>query len=118
MPPLLMAGLAVLLIASGQILFKMTADRIAGQAFSAILNDWRTIAIFGTSMGIYGIATIVWVLALRDLTLAHAYTLVSLSFVIVPIAAMVLFGEKLSSQFFLGLGLIIAGIVITLGARP
>ena len=117
MPPLLLAGLAVVCIACGQILFKMTADRVAGQSLLAIFGDWRTLAIFGTSVGIYGFATIAWVLALRDLTLAHAYMLMSLSFVLVPVFAMLIFGEKLSLQFLLGLVLIIAGVVVTLGAR-
>lgn len=118
MQPLFLAGLAVLCIASGQILFKITADRIAGQSLPAILADWRTLMIFGSALGIYAFATVIWILALRDLTLSHAYMIMSFSFVLVPIAAALFFGETLSFRFFAGLALIIAGVILTLGARP
>ncbi|MEL6768665.1 MAG: 4-amino-4-deoxy-L-arabinose-phospho-UDP flippase [Pseudomonadota bacterium] len=108
----------VLFIACGQILFKITAERISGEPITSIISDWRTIVIFGIALGIYGVATIMWVLALRELALSQAYMLMSLSFVIVPVAAMVLFGEKLSTGFFLGSALIISGLIVTLGSRP
>ncbi|HMO06031.1 MAG TPA: hypothetical protein PKD10_00090 [Paracoccaceae bacterium] len=117
MPPLLLVLLAVLCIAAGQILFKMTADRIQGLPVAALLGDWRTIAIFGTALGIYAAATALWVLALRDLSLAYAYMFTSLSFVLVPVAAVVLFGERLSATYLLGSAFIICGLVIILGAR-
>lgn len=117
MPPLLMVLFAVLCIAAGQILFKLTADRIQGLQMISILGDWRTVMIFGTALGIYATATVLWVLALRELSLAYAYMFMSLSFVVVPIAGIVLFGERVSASYLLGSALIICGLVIILGAR-
>lgn len=117
MPPVALALAAVFCIACGQILFKMTAERISGLSLSQILADRTTLAIFGTSMVIYAGATVLWVMALRDLTLAHGYMLMTLSFVLVPLAAAVFFGEQLSWGFFAGLALIIAGLFLILGTR-
>jgi drug/metabolite transporter (DMT)-like permease len=117
MPPLLMVLLAVLCIAAGQVLFKLTADRIQGLQIISILGDRRTIMIFGSALGIYAAATVLWVLALRDLSLAYAYMFVSLSFVLVPIAAVVLFGERVSASYLMGSALIICGLMLILGAR-
>jgi drug/metabolite transporter (DMT)-like permease len=117
MPPLLMVLLAVLCIAAGQLLFKLTADRIKGQDILSILGDWSTLLIFGTALGIYAGATVLWVLALRDLSLAYAYMFMALSFVIVPVAAIILFGEKVTPSYFLGAALIIGGLMIILWGR-
>ena len=117
MPPLLMVLLAVLCIAGGQILFKLTADRIQGLHIAFILGDWRTIMIFATALGMYATATVLWVLALRDLSLSYAYMFMSLSFVVVPAAGVVLFGERVSASYLMGSSLIIGGMVIILGTR-
>ena len=118
MSPIAMALCAVSCIAAGQILFKMTAERILGKTLVEMATDWTTVAIFGTALGIYAGATVLWVLALRHLPLAQGYMLMTLSFIIVPIAAVFVFGEKLSFSFVLGLILIICGIFLTLGSRP
>ena len=115
MPPLVMVILAVLCIASGQLLFKLTATRIQGVPLASILSDWRTIAIFGTALSIYAGATVLWVLALRELSLSYAYMFMSLSFVLVPIAAVALFGERLTMSFWIGAALIIGGLIVILG---
>lgn len=117
MPPILMVILAVLCIAAGQMLFKLTADRIKGQEIMAILGDWSTLLIFGTALGIYAGATVLWVLALRDLSLAYAYMFMALSFVIVPVAAVILFGEKITPSYLLGSALIIGGLMTILWGR-
>jgi drug/metabolite transporter (DMT)-like permease len=115
MPSLVLVLLAVLCIAAGQILFKLTAIRIRGLSIASVLVDWRTITIFGTALGIYAAATLLWVLALRDLSLSYSYMFMSLSFVIVPIAAVVLFGEQLSPAYLVGSAFIICGLVIIFG---
>jgi drug/metabolite transporter (DMT)-like permease len=117
MPPLAMVLLAVLCIATGQLLFKLTADRIKGQAIMSILEDWSTLLIFGTALGIYAGATVLWVLALRDLSLAYAYMFMALSFVLVPVAAMALFGERVTPSYFVGAALIICGLMVVVWGR-
>lgn len=118
MSPIVMALGAVFCIACGQILFKMTAERILGKSLGEIITDWTTLMIFGTALFIYAGATVLWVLALRHLPLAQGYMLMTLSFILVPIAAVFIFGEKLSFSFLVGLVLIICGIFLTLGSRP
>ena len=117
MPPLAMVLMAVLCIAGGQLLFKLTADRIRGQGLADILSDWQTLVIFGTALGIYAGATVLWVLALRDMTLAYAYMFMALSFVVVPVAAMLLFGERLTLTYFIGALMIIGGLMVILWGR-
>lgn len=117
MSSIVMALGAVLCIACGQILFKMTAERIVGKSLGGILQDWTTLTIFGTALFIYAGATVLWILALRHLPLAQGYMLMTLSFIIVPIAAVFIFGEQLSIRFLLGLALIIFGILLTQGPQ-
>ncbi|MEM7364279.1 MAG: EamA family transporter [Pseudomonadota bacterium] len=113
MPSYLIVVIAVFCIALGQILIKYTATRIEGRELADVIVDWRTMFIFAVAMTIYFGASILWVLALRELPLSRAYMFLSLSFVIVPTAAMLLFGEQLSKTFFLGVVLILAGLVLT-----
>jgi undecaprenyl phosphate-alpha-L-ara4N flippase subunit ArnF len=103
----------VVLIATGQILFKMVAQRIAGRSVVEGLVDATVLFPFVLALGIYGLATLLWILALRDLPLARAYFLMSLSFVIVPAISALVFSERLTMGFALGGALIMAGVIVT-----
>ena len=53
---------------------------------------------------------------LQQVPLSRAYAFTALSFVIVPVASIVLFGEPATARLGFGLVLVIAGLVL-IGAR-
>ncbi len=111
--PYVFTILAVLGIAAGQILFKTVASRIEGRSPVLLIQDSAFMWPLIGSLTIYACATVLWILALQHLALSRAYMFISLSFVIVPLIAAVFFNEPLTPGFVLGLGLIIAGVIVT-----
>lgn len=97
-----------LLLATGQMLFKVAADSGAGRPLWQMLhNGWLILAV-----ALYGGATLLWVYILRTTPLSTAYPYAALSFVVVPVGAWALFGEALSWRYGLGMLLIVGGILI------
>jgi drug/metabolite transporter (DMT)-like permease len=109
----LVALICVLGIAAGQILFKLSASTMqkAGTIF-----DMATLATLFSAFALYGITTIAWVWVLQKIELGKVYPLMALAFVIVPVGSHLIFGEKFQPQYFLGVAVIIAGIIITVRA--
>ncbi|MFZ1814667.1 MAG: EamA family transporter [Rhizobiaceae bacterium] len=105
----------VSIIALGQMLFKTVGTRLGTAGFEAFLHDFRAAGLFILALALYGIATIGWVLALRNVPLSTAYLFMALSFVIVPMMAWWWLGEPLSVRFFMGSALILVGIVMASG---
>lgn len=98
-----------LLMATGQMLFKVAADAGRGKPMPlALFNGWLVMAL-----ALYGAATLLWVFILRSTPLSIAYPFAALSFVIVPIGAWALFGEPLGWRYAAGMALIIGGILLT-----
>lgn len=106
----LMVVSCVAVLAVGQILFKSVSNRIIGPNG---FTDPGTIMIFLIALALYGASTVIWVLALRNLPLSHAYPFMSLGFVIVPVAAHVVFGEALGWRQLSGAVIIAIGIIWT-----
>ena len=111
--PLHMIGLLVItpfLIAAGQVMFKMTGMKLAAfptqPVQSALLSP-----IFIGALALYGGATLLWVYVLKSVPLSYAYSFMALTFVIVPVLANFWLGEPLTAKYFLGMGLVIAGLL-------
>lgn len=109
----LFAAIAVLAIATGQILFKTVALRLVGRPLKEAVMDPAVLFPFFVAATIYATATVFWILALRDLTLSRGYMFMAASFVIVPFVSWLLFNEQLSWGFVLGVILIIIGMFVT-----
>ena len=106
----------VALMTGGQLLFRMTA---VGAPSLATWNGLSTLImnpLFLLALFIYGAATLLWVGVLQQVPLSRAYAFTALSFVIVPVAAIVLFGEPASARLGIGVVLVIAGLAL-IGAR-
>ena len=58
------------------------------------------------------VASLCWMVAVRDLPLSVAYPFTALSFVLILIASAVIFHESISVAKIAGVGLIIAGIIV------
>lgn len=97
-----------LIMAAGQMLFKLAANSSAGRPMPlALLNGWLI-----TAVALYGAATLLWFYILRSTPLSIAYPFAALSFVIVPLGAWAFFGETLSWRYSIGMLLIVAGILL------
>jgi len=60
----------------------------------------------------YGISVIVWILALSRVDVSVAYPMLSLGYIVNALAAWSLFGEAMSANRVLGIGIIILGVFV------
>ena len=108
--------LVATMLACGQVLFKVAAQSIKGPigfnfqtALQFVLNPYLLL-----SLAIYGIATLSWVLLLRNTELSKAYLVVALSIVLVAIAGTFLLREPLSARLVAGMVIILVGLAVAL----
>ena len=108
-----------MLLASGQVLFKITAGAVPPIAslngvMALFLNVW-----FWAALVLYASATLLWIVILQNVPLSQAYPFVALGFVFVPLASWLLFKETLDLYYIGGVALIIAGLglITVLGSK-
>jgi drug/metabolite transporter (DMT)-like permease len=104
----------VVTISAGQILFKLAADRLRasdGQLTAPVLS------VVGLSLVLYGAATLAWIWMLQFYPLSRLYPLMALSFILVPLGGILIFGERLTPTFFGGTVLLLAGLFLIVGSR-
>jgi drug/metabolite transporter (DMT)-like permease len=70
-----------------------------------------------SGMAVAVVAGISWALVIQRTDIGYAYPFMALSFVLVPLAAAVLFKEQVSVWQTVGLGMIVAGVAINALAR-
>ena len=95
---------------AGQLLFRGAA--LAANAAGGFANP-KSLLWFASAIALYGVMTVLWAHALRELPLARAYPFMALSFLIIPVAEPLLYGQAWSWNAILGGGVIVAGIVVT-----
>lgn len=107
------AFLCVLGLAIGQILFKISAIALheAG-TFLAL----KPAAALLAAMLLYGVTSVGWVWILQRIELGRVYPVMALAFVLVPLASHFVFGERFQMQYFVGVALIMVGIVVAVRA--
>ena len=105
------ALICVLGIAIGQILFKLSAASLhrTGNFF-----DPNTLLTLFSAFALYGITTIGWVWVLQKVELGKVYPLMALAFVLVPVGSYFIFGERFQPQYFIGVILIMLGILVAI----
>lgn len=107
------ATLCVVALAIGQILFKLSATALSESGtFFAI----KPAAILFAAMCLYGATSVAWVWVLQKVELGRVYPLMALAFVLVPPGSHFVFGERFHSQYFVGVAMIMAGIIIAVKA--
>jgi len=113
---LLLIIAAVLIIAIGQLIFKFAALNfivIPGHSYVEFVRyNIFVISLVGLALILYALSTVAWLIALRTVPLSVAYLFNGLAFVIVPIAAVIIYGEILPRYFYLGSLMTIAGVVL------
>ena len=103
--------LAAVLAAGGQVLFKLGAGT-GGVPLHALFNP-----TIGAGLLCYGVGTVLWIVALSRTTLTVAYPFTALTFVLVYLAAVVLFHEKLSVPAVIGSALVWVGLIVLLWSQ-
>lgn len=111
--PYFLLILNVLLMTSGQLFFKRSADFISANpdiSFPTyfLVNPW-----FYAAVGLFGLATIVWTQVLTKMPLSVAYPIASAAYILTVIGAAVFFHEQIGFQGILGVLLIMSGIALT-----
>lgn len=98
------------MIAFGQVLFKMTSQKLvaSNSKFHTVFLE----PVFILALIIYGSATLLWLFVLKTVPLAYAYSFMALTFVIVPVMAALWLGETLTLKYAMGAALIILGLLI------
>jgi undecaprenyl phosphate-alpha-L-ara4N flippase subunit ArnE len=104
--------LVVLILSAGQILFKLAASQIRPGSPRDLLISLILSPQLIAALAIYGLATILWVLVLREVPLSRAYPVTALGMVLVPALSLFLFHEPFSWSLLLGGALLIAGIYV------
>ncbi len=99
-------------LAGGQLLFKRAAQKIAGVPATRILLVLATTPAMWAAIVLYAASTLLWVWILSRVPLSQAHPWAALGVVVVPLAAVLVFGEVVRPVFWLGAALIVAGIVL------
>lgn len=103
--PLVYVLAGSLLAAAGQVFLKVGATGAA--TLSGFLN-----ARIGVGFFLYGVGSVLWVVALARLPLSRVYPFTVLTFVLVYIASIVVLGERVTPQVSIGATLVLAGLVV------
>lgn len=108
-----LAILTAFSMASGQLLFKLGADRWRGDSIVQLIWSFLSSPHLMGAVCLYAITILVWIYVLKVLPLSIAYPLTALSYILVPVFSLVILGERVSINTLIGSGLIIAGIIVT-----
>ena len=108
--------LVVTLNAAGQLLFQKSASGAPSLATLAGIASLLINPVFILALALYGIGTLLWVGVLQQVPLSRAYPFNALSFILVPMAAILVFGEAATVRLFVGLALVVIGLIV-IGAR-
>lgn len=101
------------LLTAGQVFLKVALTRMLPFGFYrafwvSLLANWP----FACCGLCYGGASLLWMYILKHFPLSVAYPLVSLSYVLGMVAAVLVFHEQVSLTRWIGLALIVAGVAL------
>ncbi len=116
LPDLLIILAGVLLNAVAQLLLKAGAGAVGPLAGWADLRGAApTLALHPAVLGglaCYVISVVVWIVALSRVDVSVAYPMLSIGYVVNALLAMWLFGEAVSIQRWIGIGVILVGVTL------
>jgi len=121
LPHLLLFAVLVLsvysqvMMKSRALLHSSVSDSSVGhlQYLVGMATDWRVLSAAVATF----LAGVCWLLAIQRLDLGYAYPFMALTFVLIPVAANLSFGEPLPVAKLLGLSLVSIGITVSALAR-
>lgn len=107
----------VMLNACAQLLLKAGANAVGHFAFSAanivpiglrLATQWPIIG----GLACYVLSVVVWILALSRVDVSLAYPMLSLGYIVNALLASYFFGEVITLQRALGIGIILIGVAV------
>jgi drug/metabolite transporter (DMT)-like permease len=113
--PLVLILTSVILAVIGQLTLKGALNRSTATVGAHMQGSLRRIAAspgIWAGLGIYGVGTFFWLVALSQVELGYAYPFLSLSYVLILIASAALFREQLSLWRLGGVLVICLGVYI------
>jgi len=109
----------VLLNAAAQLLLKAGANSVgpigAGGGLPALRQAALGLALHPGVIGglaCYAVSVVVWIVALSRVDVSIAYPMLSIGYVVNAVLAASLFGEVVSLQRWLGIAVIIVGVIL------
>jgi undecaprenyl phosphate-alpha-L-ara4N flippase subunit ArnF len=111
---------SVLLVSAAQLAMRWSMSRLpTPEHWLSAPIDLSAVAVVLAAILAYALSMLCWLLALRDVPLGRAYSLLSISYALVYLlaASLPLFNEAFSLSKSLGVALVILG-VITINSRP
>jgi undecaprenyl phosphate-alpha-L-ara4N flippase subunit ArnE len=118
MNPWLAIAATIVLTVVGQLLQKRVALRFRAAALGAgrgnsALSFYLRASDFWLALLCLAGAMALWLVALASFEVSKAYALLGVNYLLVPLAAIWLFGERLPARGWLGALLICAGVFLT-----
>lgn len=104
--------LTVFALSAGQILFKIGSQSI-NPGMKGLIQGLLSPQVL-IALTVYAIATVMWLVVLKNTPLRLAYPFVALAFFIVPIFGHFFLGEKVQWNTFAGAALILAGVWLSI----
>lgn len=113
LPFLILLLVAISLGASGQVLLKAGLSQLAKDApVSAILGSiFKNVFVF-FGFACYGMSSLIYLVALKNLPLSYAYPMVALSYALVVALSWKVFGETVPPLRMGAVAVILAGVVM------
>ncbi|MEK4061086.1 MULTISPECIES: EamA family transporter [Paenibacillus] len=103
--------LNIIMLASGQILFKLGLGKMGGvsldNAWKALFNLYIIAGLF-----LYVFATLIWFVVLSRIPLSVAYPVQSIAYVLGLLAALFIFNEPVTLIKWVGMAVIMVGVLI------
>lgn len=115
---LILVFLSVIIGTIGQLCIKAAMLKIGPVAFSTpaemINSGWQIMRqpLIWVALPLYGIGFIIWAVVLSRLQLSFAYPLLAIGYLVNPLAAMVFFDEQIPPIRWIGIVVIMVGIVL------
>ena len=97
-----------LLGAAAQILMKIGANNLVHPGLMGMITNLPLM----TGYCLYGLSTVLLVLALRDGELSLLYPVIALTYVWVTVLSVILFRENINAFKLLGISIIVAGVAV------
>ncbi|SFU93826.1 EamA family transporter [Alicyclobacillus macrosporangiidus] len=106
----LLVAVNIALLVTGQAMWKIGIASLSlhgiGDLLRALFSPW----ILGGVL-LYGVATLVWIYLLKQLPLSLLYPMQSLAYVAAVLVALVFFHETVPVTRWIGLGIILIGVL-------
>jgi len=99
--------------AAAQILLKIGANHMAHVDPLSVVTNWALIG----GLSLYGVSTLLLVLALRDGELSLLYPVIALTYVWVTVLSFVIFHDRANPLKLAGVAIIVIGVAVLGGGR-